>query len=95
MLICIPTGKHKKNGSTNGLAFESAAEAAGVKGICTFDEFAKHVLGRQAAQGYKVTDNGWSLAPDIHEISTSVMQRNNNKSRTLSYWASHLLPKEP
>ncbi|KAK2616719.1 hypothetical protein QQS21_000331 [Conoideocrella luteorostrata] len=105
----VATGcKHKPNGSPTGVAFEQAAVAAGVSGICTFDEFVRHVGSQRTLGSFPFDDDGRSLTPDSDKMALKVRMKAKQAFRPepntqpgnqldrmakLLLWPSKLLPR--
>src|SRR5690349_1454501 len=60
----IGTGcTHTKQDGTEGDGIELSSELLGIKGICTFDEFVKHLLPAGDDDRFTVGKNGYSIDP--------------------------------
>ncbi|KFY49142.1 hypothetical protein V495_00698 [Pseudogymnoascus sp. VKM F-4514 (FW-929)] len=60
--IAVKCIHRAKPGTAEGAAVEAAIAAQGLPGICTFGEFALHVLGKQSGKLY--TGTGITIDPD-------------------------------
>ncbi|KAK9789298.1 hypothetical protein SCARD494_09194 [Seiridium cardinale] len=60
----------KQQNDADEAAFVAAAAAAGITGICTFDEFVKHVGTKASFAKYKYDSIGHTLDPDWNNLKT-------------------------
>ncbi|KAK6075619.1 hypothetical protein SCUP234_07708 [Seiridium cupressi] len=60
----------KQQNDADEAAFVAAAAAAGITGICTFDEFVKHVGTKASFAKYKYDSIGHTLDPDWNNLRT-------------------------
>ncbi|KAJ3483101.1 hypothetical protein NLG97_g7390 [Lecanicillium saksenae] len=79
-------------------AFENKAAAAGLTGICTFDEFVRHIMTKRMLNSWPFTDNGRTLRPSFDDVIDMFYNRYfagqpSGKPFNLQYQLGKLLPK--